>query len=69
MENRYFSPEETILTITDRYPELIPFLVSKGFTPLQDEKKRKMMGGDDFPEKCGKNEGFKSGWTGKRDGG
>ena len=45
MENRYFSPEETILTITDRYPELIPFLVSKGFTPLQDEKKRKMMGG------------------------
>lgn len=32
MENRYFSPEETILTITDRYPELIPFLVSKGFT-------------------------------------
>lgn len=45
MENRYFSPEETILTITDRYPELIPFLVGKGFTPLQDEKKRKMMGG------------------------
>lgn len=45
MENRHFSPEETILTITDRYPELIPFLVSKGFTPLQDEKKRKMMGG------------------------
>ena len=45
MEKRYFSPEETILTITDRYPELIPFLVGKGFTPLQDEKKRKMMGG------------------------
>ncbi len=44
MENKYFSSEETVYNITEKYPELIPLLVSKGFTPLQDEKKRKLMG-------------------------
>ena len=44
MENRYFSPEESIYSITERYPDLIPFLAGKGFTPLQDEKRRKLLG-------------------------
>lgn len=44
MVNRYFSPEETLAVITDKYPELIPFLSSKGFAQLKDENKRKEFG-------------------------
>lgn len=40
MDNKYFSPEESLADITDRYPELIAVLSGKGFAQLKDEKKR-----------------------------
>lgn len=44
MENRYFSIEESLADISEKYPELIALLVNKGFAQLKDEKKRKELG-------------------------
>ncbi len=42
--NMYFSMDETIYTITEKYPDLIPYLVKKGFTPLSNPVMRGLMG-------------------------
>lgn len=44
MKNKYFSVEESLAQITDKYPELIDILANKGFAQLKDEKKRKEFG-------------------------
>jgi len=40
MKNRYFTPDQSLYDITSKYPETIPVFVSKGFSQLEDEKKR-----------------------------
>ncbi len=44
MGNKYFSYEESLADITDKYPQLISILANKGFTQLKDDKKRKELG-------------------------
>ena len=44
MENKYFSVDDTLYEITDRYPELIDLLANKGFEQLKDDEKRKVFG-------------------------
>lgn len=44
MNNRYFKISDTLLDITERYPEAIDLLVSVGFVNMKDEKQRKTMG-------------------------
>ncbi len=44
MNNKYFSPEETLAEITDKYPELISVLAGRGFAQLKDENKRQQFG-------------------------
>lgn len=42
--NSYFTMDETLFAITERYPEIIRYLAGKGFTPLTNPMMRKMMG-------------------------
>ncbi len=44
VENKYFSVNDTLYEITDRYPELIDLLANKGFEQLKDDEKRKIFG-------------------------
>jgi len=44
VENKYFSVNDTLYEITDRYPELIDLLANKGFEQLKDDEKRKAFG-------------------------
>jgi len=44
VENKYFSVDDTLYEITDRYPELIDLLANKGFEQLKDDEKRKIFG-------------------------
>lgn len=44
VENKYFSVDDTLYEITDRYPELTDLLANKGFEQLKDEEKRKLFG-------------------------
>lgn len=39
------NPDDTLLTITDRWPDTVPVFVSQGFPQLADEAKRKAFGG------------------------
>ncbi|AIW88540.1 iron ABC transporter substrate-binding protein [Treponema sp. OMZ 838] len=42
--NSYFSMDETVFDVTERYPETIRYLAGKGFTPLTNPVMRKLMG-------------------------
>lgn len=42
--NSYFSPEEKLYELTERYPELIPVLSGLGFLQLKDETLRRTLG-------------------------
>ncbi len=42
--NKYFDRDDTVFNITEKYPQLIPFLVKKGFAPLSNPLMRKVMG-------------------------
>lgn len=42
--NKYFTTEESIYELTEKYPEALEILISVGFTNLSDEKMRKTMG-------------------------
>lgn len=44
MQNKYFSVDDTLYEITDRYPELVDLLANKGFEQLKDDEKRKIFG-------------------------
>jgi hypothetical protein len=44
MQKTYFSEEDTLASITEKYPELISILVNKGFSQLSDKAKRKSFG-------------------------
>lgn len=39
--NQYFDMNDTVYDITEKYPQLIPYLVNLGFTPLSNEIMRK----------------------------
>jgi ABC-type Fe3+ transport system substrate-binding protein len=45
MKNKYFSLDDTLWTITEKYPETIPVFVSQGFNQMGDSTKRKAFGG------------------------
>jgi ABC-type Fe3+ transport system substrate-binding protein len=45
MKNKYFSLDDTLWTITEKYPETIPVFVSQGFSQMGDSTKRKAFGG------------------------
>ena len=45
MKNKYFSTDDTLRVITDKYPETIPLFVSHGFKQMGDEAKRRTFGG------------------------
>ena len=42
--NNYFTMDETVFDVTERYPEIIRYLAGKGFTPLTNPMMRKLMG-------------------------
>ena len=42
--NTYFTMDETVFDVTERYPEIIRYLAEKGFTPLTNPVMRKLMG-------------------------
>ncbi|QOW60220.1 ABC transporter substrate-binding protein [Treponema pedis] len=42
--NNYFNLTDTVFEVTEKYPQLIPYFVKKGFTPLNNPIMRKMMG-------------------------
>lgn len=42
--NPYFSLSDKVYDVTEKYPELIEFLASKGFAPLRNKLLRKTMG-------------------------
>jgi len=42
--NNYFTMDETVFDVTERYPETIRYLAGKGFTPLTNPMMRKLMG-------------------------
>lgn len=42
--NKYFDMDDTVFNITEQHPELISYLVRRGFTPLGNPVMRKMMG-------------------------
>ena len=42
--NSYFTMDETVFDVTERYPETIRYLAGKGFTPLTNPMMRKLMG-------------------------
>ncbi len=44
MENKYFSLDDTLLDITEKYPETIPVFISRGIGHMADETKRKTFG-------------------------
>ncbi len=44
MRNKYFSKEDTLFEITERYPVLISVLVNNGFSRLGNQEKRKNFG-------------------------
>ncbi|MBI9035376.1 MAG: ABC transporter substrate-binding protein [Bacteroidales bacterium] len=44
MENKYFSIKNSLIDITEKYPETISVFTSSGFTQLADEAKRKVFG-------------------------
>jgi ABC-type Fe3+ transport system substrate-binding protein len=44
MKNKYFSSDDTLWTITEKYPETIPVFVSQGFSQMGDSAKRKAFG-------------------------
>jgi len=45
MNDKYFSLDDTLWTITEKYPETIPVFVSQGFSQMGDSSKRKAFGG------------------------
>jgi ABC-type Fe3+ transport system substrate-binding protein len=45
MNNKYFSLDDTLRSITEKYPETIPVFVSRGFNQMNDASKRKAFGG------------------------
>lgn len=45
MNNKYFSLDDTLWTITEKYPETIPVFVSQGFNQMSDSTRRKAFGG------------------------
>jgi len=42
--SKYFSPDQTLLQITDKYPQTIDIFASNGFAQIADESKRKSFG-------------------------
>jgi len=44
MKTNYFSIDDTLWTITEKYPETIPLFVSQGFKQMGDNTKRKAFG-------------------------
>ena len=44
MNNKYFSVEDSLAEITDKFPELIAVLSNQGFVQLENEEKRKEFG-------------------------
>lgn len=42
--NIYFNIDDTVFAVTERFPELIPHLVQRGFGPLANPMMRKLMG-------------------------
>ena len=41
--NAYFNMNDTVFDITEKYPDVIPYLVQKGFTPLANPAMRELM--------------------------
>lgn len=44
MDNKYFSVNDTLLQITEKFPETIPVFVSRGFGHMANQEKRKTFG-------------------------
>ena len=42
--NDYFKITDSVFDITEKYPEIIPYLAAKGFTPLTNPVMRSLMG-------------------------
>lgn len=42
--NRYFELSEKVYDITERYPQVLDLLISKGFDNLRNETMRKTLG-------------------------